>query len=171
MERKGKLFFFCGKMGAGKSTLSKEIAKQNNAVCISEDEWLAEHYPEQIQIFNDYLKLSRTIKPFIKSHVQNILSTGTNVVMDFPANTINQRSWFKSLCADITCEHQMFYLDLTDEQCLAHIALRRTQQPERSHFDTEKVFHHVTQYFEIPTNAEELNIKSVKRTHEPTNGE
>jgi adenylylsulfate kinase-like enzyme len=34
----GKLIFFCGKMGAGKSTKASEIAQESNAVLLSEDE-------------------------------------------------------------------------------------------------------------------------------------
>jgi len=42
----GKLIFFCGKMGAGKSTKSKEFASESNAVLLSEDEWLSILYPK-----------------------------------------------------------------------------------------------------------------------------
>ena len=56
MKNKGKLFFFCGKMGAGKSTKSKLVASENRAALISEDEWLAAHYPDQIKTFDDYIK-------------------------------------------------------------------------------------------------------------------
>ncbi|WP_417761505.1 AAA family ATPase [Shewanella sp.] len=110
MKNKGKLFFFCGKMGAGKSTISQVIAAENNAVLISEDEWLAAHFPAQITAFDDYLKYAKLIKPFVRKHVQAVLNVGTNVVMDFPANTTEQRAWFLSLCRDIHCEHQLLYL-------------------------------------------------------------
>jgi len=150
-------------MGAGKSTLSKVVAAENNAVRISEDEWLSEHYPNQIQTFDDYLKLSSAIKPFIKLHVQSLLNVGTHVVMDFPANTVIQRTWFNSLCSEIGCEHQLIYLDLTDEQCLSQIARRRIEQPERAQFDTEAVFNHVTQFFECPRDDENLNILRIER--------
>lgn len=83
MMQKGTLTFFCGKMGAGKSTKSRIISIEKNAVLLSEDDWLAAHYPNQINSFNDFIKFSALIKPFIKSHVQLILNTGTNVVMDF----------------------------------------------------------------------------------------
>ena len=92
----GKLFFFCGKMGSGKSTKSKILATENNAVLISEDDWLSAHYPTQIQTFDDYIEYSNLIKPFVKRHVQELLNMGVNVVMDFPANTIKQRAWFTS---------------------------------------------------------------------------
>ncbi|MCB2183772.1 MAG: ATP-binding protein [Desulfobulbaceae bacterium] len=38
MNRKGTLFFFCGKMGAGKSTYSKNLANELSAVFLSEDD-------------------------------------------------------------------------------------------------------------------------------------
>ncbi|MGY2574772.1 AAA family ATPase [Vibrio sp. C8] len=164
MKQLGKLFFFCGKMGAGKSTYSKVVAAENSAVLVSEDEWLSAHFPNQIQTFDDYIRFSTAIKPFIKRHVQSILKTGTNVVMDFPANTARQRQWFISTCSELGCEHELVYLDLSDSQCLSQIAKRRTEQPERAQFDTEVVFHHVTQYFESPASDENLNIVRVERS-------
>ncbi|OIN24420.1 1-deoxy-D-xylulose-5-phosphate synthase [Vibrio barjaei] len=148
-------------MGAGKTTQSKLIAAKQRAVRISEDEWLATHYPKQIQSFEDYIKFSTLIKPFIKSHVQSLLTVGVDVVMDFPANTVRQRSWFSSLCSEVRCAHELCYLDVPDEVCLVQIGKRRVEQPERAHFDTEEVFHHVTQYFEEPTDDEGLNIVRV----------
>jgi len=38
IKANGTLIFFCGKMGAGKSTQSKKVAHDRNAVLISEDE-------------------------------------------------------------------------------------------------------------------------------------
>lgn len=160
MKNTGTLTFFCGKMGAGKSTKSKALSAEKNAVLLSEDDWLAAHYPKQIQSFDDYLTFSALIKPFVKGHVQNVLQTGTNVVMDFPANTVNQRTWFKKLCSDIQCQHELIFLDLSDEQCLAQLAKRRDEQPERAQFDNETVFYHVTQYFQAPSEDEGLNVIS-----------
>ncbi len=161
MKKIGTLIFFCGKMGAGKSTKSKEYAIENNAVLISEDEWLSALYPQQISSFDDYIKYSALLRPLIKSHVQKILLTGTNVVLDFPANTLKQRAWLKSISKEIDVLHQLIYLEVSDEQCLKQIAKRRLEQPERSAFDTEDMFYHVTKYFEIPLESEELEIKVI----------
>ena len=161
MKKTGILIFFCGKMGAGKSTKSKEFAFDNNAVLLSEDEWLSILYPQQILSFDDYIKYSALLRPLIKSHVQKILLTGTNVVLDFPANTVKQRSWFRSIVNEIDTQHQLIYLEVSDEQCIKQINKRREEQPERSAFDTEEMFYHVTQYFEIPLDSEELNVKVV----------
>ena len=82
--------------------------------------------------------------------MQQILSTGTNVVLDFPANTLKQRAWFKKIASDICANHQLIYLDVDDQTCINQIAKRQSEQPERAAFDTEEMFHHVTKYFEPP---------------------
>ena len=163
MKSKGTLMFFCGKMGAGKSTKSKQLALDRNAVLLSEDEWLASLYPDQIASFKDYIKFSRQLKPLVKSHVQNILCAGTNVVMDFPANTVSQRKWLKAIASEIDALHELIYLDTSEEICLKQIAQRCLEQPERAKFDTEEVFDHVTSFFEEPSAEEGLNIKRIER--------
>ncbi|ODC02886.1 1-deoxy-D-xylulose-5-phosphate synthase [Terasakiispira papahanaumokuakeensis] len=162
MTSPGKLFFFCGKMGAGKSTMSKKVADQHHAVLISEDDWLSAHYPTQIKTLDDYMRLSSTIKPFIQSHVEQILKSGTDVVMDFPANTAAQRAWFASIVSDAECDHELIYLDLTDAQCLSQIGQRRLEQPERAAFDNETTFYQVTQYFEAPQDDEAFHIVRIE---------
>ncbi len=163
MKANGTLIFFCGKMGAGKTTKSKQVAHDQNAVLISEDEWLESLYPGQIKTFDDYLKFSRQLKPLVTSHVQKILRTGTDVVMDFPANTVSQRKWFKTLYSEINAPHELIYINISDEICLNQIAQRRIQQPERASFDTEEVFHHVTKFFEEPSEDEGFNIQRIER--------
>jgi len=163
MKANGRLIFFCGKMGAGKTTKSKKVAHDRNAVLISEDEWLESLYPGQISTFDDYLKFSRQLKPLVTSHAQNILRAGTDVVMDFPANTVSQRKWFKALYSEINAPHELIYLNVSDEICLKQIAQRRIEQPERASFDTEEVFHHVTGFFEEPGADEGFTVKRIDR--------
>ncbi|MGJ7913744.1 AAA family ATPase [Neobacillus sp. LXY-1] len=158
MNQLGTLYFFCGKMGAGKSTKSKQLSINKQAVLLSEDEWLSSLYPNQIASFEDYLKLSAQLKPMVKKHVQNILSVGTDVVMDFPANTQKLRKWFLDIASEINASHQLIFLNLTNEQCLRQIAKRRIEEPERAAFDMETVFIQVTKYFEAPEASEGLNI-------------
>lgn len=158
MGRLGTIYFFCGKMGAGKSTKSKQLAIEKHAVLLSEDEWLSSLYPNQITSFEDYLKFSAQLKPMMKKHVQKILSVGTNVVMDFPGNTQKQRKWVLDIASEINANHQLIFLNLNNEQCLRQIAQRRNEQPERATFDTEETFMNVTKFFEAPEASEGLNI-------------
>ena len=163
MKKLGTLYFFCGKMGAGKTTKSKQLAIDKHAVLLSEDEWLTSLYPNQIASFEDYLKLSAQLKPLVKKHVQNILSVGTDVVMDFPANTQKLRKWFLDMASEVNASHQLIFLNLNNEQCLRQVAQRRNEQPERAAFDTETVFIQVTKFFEAPEASEGLNIFEFRR--------
>ncbi|AQX54845.1 AAA family ATPase [Priestia flexa] len=158
MKNLGDLYFFCGKMGAGKSTKSKQLAAEKHTVLLSEDEWLSALYPNEIASFDDYLKFSAQLKPLVKKHVQNILSVGTDVVMDFPGNTQKQRKWLLSIASEVNANHQLIFLNLNNEQCLRQIAQRRNEQPERATFDTIETFIHVTKFFEEPDVSEGLNI-------------
>lgn len=161
MNKKGTLYFFCGKMGAGKSTYAKKLAGEINAVFLSEDEWLSAVYPEEIKTFDDYIKYSSRLKPLLKGHVKSILLSGISVVMDFPGNTKKQRSWFKEIFSENLIPHKLIYLKATDEICLKRLAIRRKQLPERARFDTEEVFYQITRYFQAPADDEEFTIKVV----------
>ena len=163
MSQKGTLIFFCGKMAAGKSTLSKKMASQMGAILLSEDEWLATIYPDEINDFHSYIKYSSRLKPLVEKHVQELLNSAISVVMDFPANTKNQRQWFQSIYADHHIPHKLIYIEASDELCLMQIKKRRTTNPERSHFDTEEVFHQVNSYFQPPTPEEGFDIEIVRR--------
>ena len=109
----------------------------------------------------DYIKYSNQLKPQIKKLVQSILVTGTDVVMDFPANTISQRKWFRSIFSEIEAPHNLVYIDLPNEICLEQIEKRRIEQPERVATDTAEMLEQVTKYFMEPTSEEGFNTTRV----------
>jgi predicted kinase len=150
--------FFCGKMGAGKTTESIELSRQRNAVLLSEDEWLSAIYPNSINNLEDYVNYSGRLKPQMKKLVQSILVSGADVVMDFPANTVQQRQWFKSVFSEVDAPHELIYIEQSNETCLERIAKRRIEQPLRAVTDTEEMFDLVTRYFVVPKPDEGFNI-------------
>jgi predicted kinase len=163
---KGILTFFCGKMGAGKTTKAHEIAQSSHAVLVSEDEWLEALYPRTITSLDDYLQYSARLKPQMKKLVQSILMAGTDVVMDFPANTLAQRQWFKAIFSEIQAPHKLVFIDVPDDVCKGQIAKRRTEQPDRAATDTVAMFEQVTRHFVPPTVEEGFStivIKSRRR--------
>ena len=162
MSSYGTLIFFCGKMGAGKSTLSAKIARDRGAVLISEDEWLAALFHGEIKDLNDYISYSSRLKPVIRSHVEHILMAGASVVLDFPGNTRKQRAWIKDIYSQRGMPHELYYVAVDDEVCLRQLKQRQKEQPERAQFDTEEVFRMVTGYFEPPEEAEAFNVKVVE---------
>lgn len=163
MSSYGTLIFFCGKMGAGKSTLSASIARERGAVLLSEDDWLAALFPAEINDFNDYIRYSSRLKPLLRKHVEEILLAGTTVVLDFPGNTRKQRAWFKDIYSPRGIPHELYYVMAEDEVCLRQLKQRQNEQPERATFDTEEVFRMVTGYFESPEESEGFNVEVVER--------
>jgi predicted kinase len=163
MNQQGTLIFFCGKMGSGKSTKAIKLANEYDAILFSEDEWLEAIYPEEIKVFDDYIKYSSRLKPLLKKHVQNLLNFGISVVMDFPGNTHTQRAWFKEIFSEYKIPHKLYYLEASDDLCLRQIEQRRKILPSRADFDTKKVFHEVNSYFQLPTEEEGFNIQIVRR--------
>lgn len=159
---KATLYFFCGKMAAGKSTRSRIVAAENNAVLISEDVWLAQLFPGQIETFEHYLQYSARLKPLVFNHVVNILQTGTDVVLDFAANTVKQREWFRDLADSAGAEGKLLYIKASDEVCLMQLAQRRIEQPQRAKFDNEAVFEEVSRYFQEPSDAEGIRMELVE---------
>ena len=159
---RGLLTFFCGKMGSGKSTKANEIALENNAILLSEDEWLSSLYPGKILSLDDYIEYSNRLKPQIKKIIQSSLSIGINVVMDFPANTPSQRKWFRKILSEVEAPHSLIYIDLPDDICLEQIKKRRQENPETKKIDT---FDKVTKHFVPPTADEGFNVTKITNDH------
>ena len=152
------LTFFCGKMGAGKSTKASALAQAENTVLISEDEWLAALYPGQIKAPKDYRTYAELLKPPLKELAQSCLQAGVDVVMDFPANTRDQRQWLKSIADEVSAPLQLYVLDVDDETCLARIAARAEAEPLRAQTDTREMFYAMKPYFTLPEDNEGMNV-------------
>jgi len=153
-------------MGAGKSTKAQQLAEAHNAILLSEDYWLAALYPNQINSLEDYIHFAKLIKPIVKPVVQSMLNTGNKVVMDFPANTPSQRAWLKSLYSEVNAEHQLVFIDTPDTMCLAQIAKRRNEQPDRAATDTPEMFAQVTKYFSPPSPEEGFMVTTIRPEQE-----
>jgi predicted kinase len=152
------LHFFCGKMASGKTTLSKNLASDHNAILISEDIWLSKFYPEEISTFDDYLKYSSRLKPLVSQHVQEILVRGISVVLDFPGNVPSQRQWFRSIFEAAKVNHVLHYIVAPDSLCKEQLRKRNAEQPEGSMIMSEADFDYITSYFQPPIADEGFNI-------------
>jgi predicted kinase len=152
------LHFFCGKAGAGKTTLAAKLAQARNAILISEDIWLTRLYGDQMTSFDDYIKFSRKLKTVVGPLVLDLLRLKHSVVMDFQGNTKTGRAWFRSLFEQAEAAHVLHYLEASNESCLARIAKRNAERPEGSHHLSADDFFHVTSFFQAPEEAEGFNV-------------
>ncbi len=70
--------FFCGKAGAGKSTMATTLARELDAVLLTEDVWLSRLYGEQIRLFEDYIRFAQAHD----RHVLHFLQTPDQICLE-----------------------------------------------------------------------------------------
>jgi predicted kinase len=152
------LHFFCGKPGAGKSTLAARIAREQSAILLSEDVWLMRLYGDQMTTFDDYIRVSRRLKTVVGPLTVDLLRAGQTVVLDFQANTRAVRAWFRDVIDQAGCAHVLHVMDTSDAVCMQRIARRNVARPEGSHRLSEDDFRHVASYFEAPAADERFTL-------------
>ena len=153
------LHFFCGKAGAGKTTVATGLAHEHGAILISEDIWMMRLFGDQMKTFDDYIHFSPKLKTVVGPLATQLLKAGNHVVLDFQANTKAGRSFFRSIFEQADAAHVLHFVQTSDRVCLERIAKRNIERPEGSHHLTEEVFALVSSYFEEPEAAEGFNIK------------
>jgi predicted kinase len=68
------LHLVCGKIAAGKSTLTQRIAARPSTVLISEDQWLSKLYVDEIHTLGDYVRRSGQLRDALVPHVESSTS-------------------------------------------------------------------------------------------------
>lgn len=159
MDQTPTLHFFCGKMAAGKSTLSKKLASELGAILICEDLWLSCLYPSEIQTFDDYLRYAARMKETLAPHIVDLLRLGNSVVLDFPGNVPRQRAWFRSLFEATGSAHVLHFIDVPDDLCKTQLRQRNVELPPGSKLMSEEEFEHITSYFVPPAEDEGFHVE------------
>lgn len=158
MNSKPTLHFLCGKMAAGKTTLSKALAAEHNAVLVCEDIWLQRLFPVEIAGFQDYLKYSARLKSLVAPHVSELLSRNLSVVLDFPANVPAARDWVRGIFEAAGVNHQLHFVNTPNARCIEQLQKRNREKPEGSMAMTIEQFEAITSLFVPPHPSEGFNI-------------
>jgi predicted kinase len=158
MGSQPKLIFLCGKMAAGKSTLSKALAGQEQAVLLAQDDWLAQLFPGEILDVPGYILRAGRLNTALTPLIVSLLSRGTSVVLDFPGNTPTQRTWFRQLLEAADVEHELHFVDVPDDVCKRQLRQRSAGLPAGTPWTTEAEFDTVTSYFQPPTPDEGFHV-------------
>ena len=151
------LHMVCGKIGAGKSTLTRRLADAPATVLISEDAWLAALYPGEIVDLPDYVRTSTRLKQVMAEHVVALLEAGVSVVLDFPANTVSSRAWARGIFEKAGVAHRLHFLDVPDEVCKTRLRARNASG-EHPFETTDAEFDLITRHFVAPSEAEGFHV-------------
>ena len=157
-ESRATLYFMCGKMAAGKSTLSKELARVRSAVLLNQDDWLVALYPGEILNIADYVRCSGKLRDALTPLIVDLLTRGTSVVLDHPGNTRKQRQWFRNLFERANVPHELHFIDAADDTCKRQMKRRSAALPAGSAWTTDAEFDAITAYFQAPEDDENFNV-------------
>lgn len=163
METPATLYFMCGKMGAGKSTVAKSLVSQSGAVLLSEDDLLRHLYPSEIADLKSYVNYSGRLKSALSEHICCVVERGLSVVLDFPANTTGQRAWFRELINTSGAAHQLHFVDTPDETCKMQLRAR-SSSGNGDPLQDEATFDLLSSYFVAPQADEGFTIVHHERT-------
>ena len=151
------LYLLCGKIASGKSTLAKRLAEARGTIIISEDDWLAALFSDQMMTVSDYVRCSKKLKRILRPHIVSLLKANVSVVLDFPANTLASRTWMREIFLTANADHELHYLEAPDEVCKARLK-SRNEEGDHAFAATEEQFIQVTKHFVEPTSDEGFNI-------------
>jgi len=151
------LHLVCGKIAAGKSTLTASLGAHPGTIVVAEDRWLARLYPDEQTCLADYARHSARLRSVMGPHVVDLLRAGLSVVLDFPANTVANRDWMRTLFEDAGVAHRLHYLDVADDVCKARLRARNASGAH-DFTVTDAQFELFTQYFAAPTPDEGFDV-------------
>jgi predicted kinase len=151
------LYLLCGKAAAGKSTLALRLAARPATLLISEDHWTSHLYADDLKTMDDYGRYSARLRAAMGPHIIDILRQGLSIVLDFPANTVRNRNWMRSLIDQSGAAHELHVLDVPDTICRRR--LRERNAGGKHPFQvSEEEYDLIASYFAPPEPGEGFNV-------------
>ena len=84
-------------------------------------------FPGEILTIHDFTRCSARLRLAIGPLIEDLLRAGLSVVLDFPANTPEQRAWMRGLAEAAEAAHCLHVLDRPDEVCRARMHQRNAE--------------------------------------------
>ena len=147
------LHLVCGMIGAGKTTLAKQIEQDTGAIRFCPDEWLL----ALMQDVHDRGEMDR-LRPAVEalqwSVARSLLGAGVDVVLENGFWIRQERLDYCSQGKALGAEVRLYFLDLPRDELLRRVAVRNEVTDARSLKITAAEIDHWSNRFERPEGEE-----------------
>lgn len=153
------IHLLCGRLGSGKTSFARQLAKDTSAVRFTHDEWVHRSYgPRPSEA--DYAEIFVRIENEIWAAATESLARGEDAIIDMGFWTRQSRDIARQRVAKTGAVAKFYYL-----ACPVSIARRRTLErskapPPESLWIDAPAFQKLNQLFEPPQDDEEFIVVS-----------
>jgi predicted kinase len=147
------LYLICGLPGSGKTTLAKQLEKEQNALCLCPDEWIAQILADP----NDRMEMDR-LREVVESIQWDVakqsLILGTNVILENGFWSRQERIRFRTEAESLGSRVELHFLNIEIDELIQRITKRNSELPAGTfHVSTEELLLWAKS-FEPPTDDE-----------------
>ena len=150
-----KVYLICGKICSGKTTYSARLCKDHHAVMLSVDEITLALFGQDAGEMHD-IYTERT-KDYLFRKSLEIISAGTNVVLDWGFWTRNERIHAGNFYDSRNIDHEFHYIDISPEEWKKRIQKRNLSVLEHktdAYYVDESLAQKFEKIFELPDRYE-----------------
>ena len=155
--KKSTVYMVSGQICSGKTTYSKILEKNTNAVRFTPDEWMLKLYPFSIknEEFDSYYYLCCDIaweiaKEFIKRNI--------DVILDFGFWKKSDRMKYTGLVKKTEADYKLIHVDCAESTIRERLRKRNDNLPHGCFYITEETFNFFAPGFERPGNDETFEL-------------
>ncbi len=117
-----RVIMICGRLCSGKSTLAKKLSQERRAIILSCDEISLMLFPEGLGCDHD--AMTEKIKRYLLSKATEILSTGTDVILEWGFWTYASRKETRAYFEALGYECELYYLCVDEAEWARRIEAR-----------------------------------------------
>lgn len=150
-----KVYLICGKLCCGKTTYSRKICAENDAVLLSVDEMILTVFGQNCGEKHDEYVLNA--KEYLLNKSLELIDKNINVVLDWGFWTKKEREFTKDFYKSHSIDCELHYIDISDEVWKARIEQRnKTVLTDKAsaYYVDEVLLMKFNSIFEVPSEDE-----------------
>lgn len=152
----GKVILICGKIGSGKTAYANKLAKQLNAVIITQDEIMYGLFSTELYHSNQkqYYEYATWVEEYVKRKAGEAAKAGAVVICENGFWLRSERDELRKLYSEMKVACEFHYMDTSEEQRLINIQKRNEtilrKECKETYMNEEDIYH----IFDIPDDCE-----------------